>query len=123
VASLKTGQQEEDRVERVVPDAALERHEERAELFTWTTVGLLVLALGAGFPASARLRGVVGLGTTVAGFAVALLAVGVGHSGGTLVYRHNAAAAYATGGAGASLAGELRDAGRRAGDAAEEEHP
>ncbi len=109
VASLKTGQREGDRVEHVVPDAALERHEERAELFTWTTATLLALVFAAGIPSSPRLRRGLGLVATSASLAVALLALGVGHSGGTLVYRHNAAAAYTATGAGASLRGEPRD--------------
>ncbi|MCA9673595.1 MAG: hypothetical protein KC464_01045, partial [Myxococcales bacterium] len=33
-AALRTGGEEEERVEQVVPEAAIETHEERAELFT-----------------------------------------------------------------------------------------
>ena len=41
---MNTGEREEDRVERVVPEAALEQHEEYAEQFVWATGFTLVLA-------------------------------------------------------------------------------
>lgn len=84
-AAEKTGEQQEDRVEKVVPEAAFEKHEEAAELFLVVTGGVLVLAAG----------------------------WNVGHSGGQLVYQHNAGAAYSSGAAGvaegASTAGEDED--------------
>ena len=42
--AMNTGEREEDRVERIVPDAAIERHEEYAEQFVWA-VGLTLVAL------------------------------------------------------------------------------
>lgn len=92
-AALVTGENEEDRVERAVPEAALHEHEEAAERFLVLS-GVLLLVTGAGMfggdvGRAARLLTVVGsLGVAAAG-------AQVGAAGGELVYRHNAASAYA----------------------------
>lgn len=99
-AAEQTGEQQEDRVEKVVPEAAFERHEEAAELFLVVTGGVLVLAAGGLMSNSLgkTMRYVGAAGT------LAVLAAGwnVGHSGGQLVYRYNAGAAYAQAGGTAS---------------------
>jgi uncharacterized membrane protein len=92
-AAVQTGEAQEERVERVVADEPLDRHEEAAESFiVMTTVVMLVMAAGF-FPGvagkSARILGTVGAVGIVAG------AAWVGHSGGQLVYQHGAASAYA----------------------------
>ena len=91
--AVETGENEEDRVERVVAEGVLHGHEEAAERFLVLS-GVLLLIAAAGFlpktvGQAARLVTAVG--------AIALVAAGaqVGHSGGTLVYRHGAASAYA----------------------------
>jgi len=107
----KTGEQQEDRVEKVVPEAAFEKHEEAAELFLVVTGGVLVLAAG-GLMSNAlgKTMRVVG---TVGTLAVLAAGWNVGHSGGQLVYQYNAGAAYSSGAAGAaegaSTAGEDDD--------------
>ena len=92
VIADKTGEQQEDRVENVVPHAALEEHEEAAELFLLVTAAMLVISVGG------LLNNRVGATMRMAGLAgsLAVLAAGwnVGHSGGSLVYQHNAGAAY-----------------------------
>lgn len=91
-AAIETGENEEDRVERVVPDAALETHEEAADAFLWLAAAVFgVAAVGmmqGKVGASARMLATVG--------SLVLLPAGyrVGHSGGGLVYTHNAASAY-----------------------------
>ena len=96
VVAMNTGEREEDRVERVVPSAALEQHEAYAEHFVWATGFTLVLAglvLVSRRPAIAHAL----IAATVAGtVVVAVAAIRVGHAGGRLVYEHNAGAAYAT---------------------------
>lgn len=98
IAADKTGEQQEARVEKVVPEAAFEKHEEAAELFLVVTAGVLVLAAGGlmsnSLGKTMRMVGAVGT--------LAVLAAGwnVGHSGGQLVYQHNAGAAYSKGTAG-----------------------
>lgn len=90
--ATETGENEEDRVERVVAEGAIHEHEEAAERFLVLS-GVLLLVAATGFlprtvGQAARLVTTVG--------AVGLLAAGiqVGHSGGSLVYEHGAASAY-----------------------------
>ena len=90
--TAETGEEEEERVERVVREEAIEEHEEAAERFLWIAgLALPLAAVGLG-------GGAVGTGArvlTVVVTTVAAVAVGqVGHSGGELVYRHGAANAY-----------------------------
>lgn len=90
--AVQTGEREEERVEPVVTDAALEAHEEPAERFLLLT-GVLALVAAAGLAGGsagriARVAALAGsLGIVAAG-------IQVGHSGGELAYRHGAAAAY-----------------------------
>lgn len=94
-AAMKTGEREEDRVERVVPAAALEQHEEYAERFLWATgitLGLTALVLVVRRPSAVRALAIAAVGGTLVVAGTALL---VGKAGGTLVYVHNAGAAYA----------------------------
>lgn len=95
--AVRTGEAEEERVEAVVPEAAMHSHEEAAERFLVLS-GVLLLIAGAGlfrgdFGRAARLVTVVGsLGLVVAG-------IDVGEEGGELVYEHNAGSAYVEGAA------------------------
>jgi len=90
--AVETGEGQEERVEKVVSEGALETHEARANLFLALAAGTLVLTL-AGL-AKDRVGRVGRVAATIA--AVALLPAGymVGHSGGQLVYRDGAAQAY-----------------------------
>lgn len=90
--ALQTGQAEEEKVEEVVSENAIETHEEAAEGFLVATGMVLLLAsagLLRGRPGTVA-RGLATLGT------VALIGAGynVGHSGGALVYSEGAATAY-----------------------------
>lgn len=103
--ATETGEQDEDRVERVVAESAIHGHEEAAERFLVLSGALLLVAAVGLVPRTvgqaARLLTAVG--------ALGLLAAGVqvGHSGGELVYRHGAASAYT----GAGGANALEDRG------------
>ncbi|HEX6535836.1 MAG TPA: DUF2231 domain-containing protein [Gemmatimonadaceae bacterium] len=116
--ATETGEQQEDRVERVVGERPIHTHEEAAELFLYTAAGVLVIA-GAGL-----LRGRAGRVARVAGTigTIALVGVGwnVGHTGGALVYRYGAASAYtgAPGGAPGREHDEANAAPRRSETAA-----
>ncbi|HET7784456.1 MAG TPA: DUF2231 domain-containing protein [Myxococcales bacterium] len=102
-AALKTGQDEEDRVERVVPERALHAHEEAAERFlVGAGISLAIGAAGLFFLRRERALRWIAAGATAATVAVAALAVGVGKPGGELVYVHGAAGAYAGGAASAA---------------------
>lgn len=94
-AAVQTGEAQEDRVERAVAHAALEAHEEPAELFLLLTGGMLALAM-AGF-AGGRLGRAARAVSLVGSLALIGAGAWVGHTGGELAYRHGAAAAYADG--------------------------
>jgi uncharacterized membrane protein len=91
--AVQTGEQQEERVEEVVAESALASHEEAAELFlllTWATLAAAAVGVATGvIGSSARIVSVV--------LALVVLVAGwrVGNSGGELVYRHDAAQAYA----------------------------
>jgi uncharacterized membrane protein len=92
--AAETGEAQDERVEHVVAEQALHRHEKMAEAFLTASAGLaIVAAIGmlAGMPG--RVATVVGSLGLVGG------ATAVGHSGGELVYRYGAASAYIRGGA------------------------
>jgi len=94
--AVETGEREEEKVERVVAKSSLHRHEEQAERFLVLS-GILFAITGArllgGRPGRAAR-----LGATLGALGLLVLGAQVGHSGGHLVYRDNAANAY-TGGA------------------------
>ncbi|NUQ92546.1 MAG: hypothetical protein HOQ26_06490, partial [Gemmatimonadaceae bacterium] len=91
--AVQTGEAQDERVERVVPDQPLETHEEGAELFL-TLSGVLAVVSAAGLAPGMAGRASRVLATAGA-VALVAVAASVGHSGGQLVYRYNAASAYA----------------------------
>lgn len=90
VAALRSGEAEEERVEDVVPEQAIEAHEEKAEAFVIASGLVLVVLLGAALlPAERPARALAGLGAV--GTVVVLgLGYAVGHAGGELVWVHGA---------------------------------
>jgi uncharacterized membrane protein len=92
--SVETGEDQEDRVERVVAKSALHAHEEVAEAFLTGSAVVAVIA------AAGLIGGVAGrvarLATVVGSLVLAGMVVKVGHTGGQLVYRYGAASAYTT---------------------------
>lgn len=105
LASIETGEDQEEKVERVVPEAAFETHEDAADLFLWLSVAVLGVAtvglLSSKIGAPARVLATAGsLMLLVAGYRV-------GHSGGELVYTHGAASAYVDGATAVPKAGAL----------------
>lgn len=107
-AALRTGEQDEERVERVVPEAAIEAHEEAAELFVIGGGVVFALALGAGVVRRERIA-LAGAALATAGTVVVLgLGYRTGQAGGELVYRHGAAAAFTDRGAGSAGQGAPR---------------
>lgn len=95
ILSMRSGEADEDRVERLVPEVALEAHEEAAETFVWAgglVLGLTVLPL---LLHKRRIGLVAGMATVVGTVAVLVLGIRVGQAGGELVYRYGAASAFA----------------------------
>ena len=87
-----TGEAQEERVEAVVPETAFEEHEEAGERLR-LLAAVATLLIAAGF-----VKAPVGVGArwigTVGTLVVLAAAVQTGHTGGEMVYRHGAAAAY-----------------------------
>lgn len=101
LAAIETGEDEEERVEAVVGEAALEAHEEAADRFViaaGVVFGLALLALA--LPREG-LRKALAAATVAGTLVVALLGVNTGKAGGELVYRHGAASVYQQDGAAA----------------------
>ena len=97
VAAMQSGERDEEIAGRVVPEQAIETHEEAAEFFLWVAlVGLIFL-----FGPTLRRRDQHTQPLAFALAAVATIAVlgagyRVGEAGGELVYVHGAANAYST---------------------------
>ena len=105
-AALWAGERDEERVERIVGEPAIEVHERAAEAFLWgASIVLLVAAAVLVLPSRAAVgtAAAAALGTIV----VAALAYGAGKAGGELVYARGGAAAFATPGA-SSVAAQSR---------------
>jgi uncharacterized membrane protein len=88
----RTGEAEEDRVERVVAEQAIETHEEAAERFLVLSGVLFAVSLAGFLPRTVGHAG--RIVTAFGALGLVAAAVQVGHSGGTLVYRDGAASAY-----------------------------
>jgi hypothetical protein len=101
LAALRSGEAEEDRVERLVPETAIEAHEEAAELFLIGAGTVLAIALGAMLIPRDRSARAVATLAALGTLGVLGLGYRTGKAGGELVYRHDAAAAYASDRAGA----------------------
>ncbi|MCA8975686.1 MAG: hypothetical protein KDC98_13270 [Planctomycetes bacterium] len=93
--AMKAGERDEERVERVVSERAIEHHEEAAEVFVWSGALLLLLSVAPLLLRSERAARFAALGFTLASPVVLGFALRAGESGGELVYRHGAAAAFA----------------------------
>lgn len=92
--AVQTGENQDERVERVVQEQPLDTHEEAAEAFLTASVVVLLVAAGG------LIKGPIGtigrVGATLGAVALVAGAAYVGHTGGQLVYRYGAASAYAT---------------------------
>lgn len=102
-AASQTGEGDEERVEAVVPEAAIEAHEEAAETFLGGSAAVLLLAVLAGVVRRERPAQALAAATVAGTLVVLGLGYRVGEAGGRLVYEHGAAAAW-TGTAGATAA-------------------
>ena len=96
IAAMRSGEAEEERVDKVVSERFIEAHEEAAEAFVWGSGGVLGLMLLAGMLGARRpglpLAAAATLGTVV----VLVLGYRTGQAGGSLVYEHGAAQVYPT---------------------------
>lgn len=103
LVAMRTGEGEEERVAGRVPEVAIERHEERAEVFVWIAAGSMAAGAATVALAGTPVGVAAALTAALASAGAAGAAVWVGHAGGELVYRHGAA-----GPAAAAVAGGIR---------------
>jgi uncharacterized membrane protein len=94
VAALRTGQTEEDRVERVVAERPIESHEAAAEGFVWAAGAVFLLAIAGSAVRNDSHARQVAIATTLGTLLVLFLGYRTGEAGGRLVYQHGAANAY-----------------------------
>lgn len=92
--ALRSGEAEEDRVERVVAERFIEEHEHAAESFVWASGGVLALMLLAGALGSRRTSLPTAAVATLGTLVVLGLGYRTGRAGGSLVYQHGAAQAH-----------------------------
>ena len=96
VVAMESGEDEEKRVEKIVPKAAIEAHAQAAEAFVWTAGGVLLLFVaGAALPSAIATKAAAA--ATAGTLVVLFLGYRAGEAGGHLVYEHGAAQAYITG--------------------------
>jgi uncharacterized membrane protein len=97
LVALRTGEQEEERVEDRVAERTIERHETLAERFVWSAGGTLAFGVAVlvirSHPATATLMAA----TTLASVVTAGAGLQVGHTGGTIVHGPSGLAATAGG--------------------------
>jgi uncharacterized membrane protein len=89
--ALRTGHADEERVEQTRGEAAVDAHEEAAEVFVWGAGGVLALALGAALLRRERAAQLTAVAATVGTLAVLALGYRTGQAGGHLVYGTGAA--------------------------------
>lgn len=92
-ASMSTGETDEHRAEKVVPEAAIEAHEEAAEVFVWSAAATLLLFVGAALIRDERRGRALAAASLAASLAVLGLGIRTGSAGGRLVYGPGAPAA------------------------------
>ncbi len=89
--AAELGEEDEDKVEKVVAEEVLEEHEEAGERLPWIAGGLVILSLGGLMTRHARKA-------QIAFVVLSLVAIvplaQTGHSGGKLVYQYGAANAH-----------------------------
>lgn len=93
IVAVRTGGNEEETVEKIVAEKYIEAHEELAEKVPWAA-GVILLFTILGCLKSDKFSTSFQIFSIISMFALGGLVLKVGHSGGELVYKHNAASAY-----------------------------
>lgn len=98
VMALRSGEAEEERVERIVSESLIEAHEEAAKVFVLSSGAVLAMMLAAAVFSQKRIGLPLAAVATVGTLLVLGLGYRTGQAGGSLVYEHGAAQAYGTSG-------------------------
>jgi uncharacterized membrane protein len=91
LVASELGEDDEDKVEKVVSEKVIEEHEEAAELIPWVAGGLVLISLGG---LMARRGAKAQLAFVVLSLAGIVPLANTGHTGGELVYHYGAANAH-----------------------------
>jgi len=111
--AMQLGERDEERVEKAVAEQVIEYHEHWAERFAYATLAPLALCAALTLRRNGLLKGL----ALAASLSVLPLGVITGHSGGELVYTHNAARVFAVGpAAGPAGTANISEKGEHRGD-------
>lgn len=88
--ALRTGEEEEERVEDFVPEDAIHEHEEAGELFLGASAVVFGLMVAAGLLKGERAARGLAAVAVLGGVAAAAAGMRAGHLGGQLVFTHGA---------------------------------
>ncbi|MCG3172534.1 MAG: hypothetical protein GMKNLPBB_00687 [Myxococcota bacterium] len=95
--AMNTGEADEEVVEASVAEQYIETHEDRAKVFTWFGVLVLVMSAVPFFVKKESMQPAVFGSILVASLILGGLGIATGKAGGELVYKHGAANAYIAG--------------------------
>ena len=93
IVAIRTGEADAERVERVIPEAVVEAHEEAAERFVYAASALALVFVAAAWLGERPLARRVATLATLGSYVVLGFGYSAGHAGGRLVYQHGAASA------------------------------
>jgi uncharacterized membrane protein len=92
--AVELGEEDEDKVEKVVSEKVIEEHEEAGEMIPWVASGLFLISLAGFVPKNSnRFR----LALVVLSLTAIIPLANTGHTGGKLVYQYGAANAHLSG--------------------------
>jgi len=92
--AVELGEEDEDKVEKVVSEKVIEEHEEAGEMIPWIASGLFLISLAGFVPKNSnRFR----LALVVLSLTAIIPLADTGHTGGKLVYQYGAANAHLSG--------------------------
>ena len=91
VAAVQLGEEDEEKVEKIISEEVIEEHEEAGELIPWLAGTLFLVSLG-GFSAKYSKRAKKAM--IVLSLVAVIPLINAGHTGGELVYEHGAGFAH-----------------------------
>ena len=92
--AVELGEEDEDKVEKVVSEKVIEEHEEAGEMIPWIASGLFLISLAGFVPKNSnRFR----LALVILSLTAIIPLANTGHTGGKLVYQYGAANAHLSG--------------------------
>lgn len=94
LVAMKTGEEQEERVEQIVAEEHIEAHEEAAEIFVWASAITLVVMVLPLVLREGQLRQASIVASCIAAALVLAFGFRAGEAGGRLVYQYGAAQAY-----------------------------